>query len=344
LEIKKILVPLDGSEHAEKIGGFVAGFARPLGAEVVLIAVVNPEEIRLPDTSAEPGHPVPGRAPQDRPGFERPPVGITSRGGKPEAAPGFGTQVMDRAVEFAKNYLVREAERMDASGVKASTHVAVGEPAVEIVRFAKDNRVDLIAMATHRESAMARGVLGSVTDRVLHSTSSPMLVVHPRSAAAFAGNAGAPNVVIVPLDGSALSEAAVPAALDIAEACSSDVVFMRAVRFPYYGISGPGIEYYAGDYGIAEQRREALEYLDKFVKQAEAKGLKARAHAAIGSAAFRIIEEAESLQGPLIVMSTHGAGGFKRWVIGSVTDKVVRSSGAPVLVLPPRQETTNFGR
>ncbi|MSQ09250.1 MAG: universal stress protein [Dehalococcoidia bacterium] len=46
----------------------------------------------------------------------------------------------------------------------------------------------------------------------------------------------------------------------------------------------------------------------------------------------------------MIVMSTHGAGGFKRWVIGSVTDKVVRSSGVPVLVLQPKHESSPFDR
>jgi nucleotide-binding universal stress UspA family protein len=341
---KKILVPLDGSEYAEKIGGFVAGLARPLGAEIVLLAVVDPAEIRLPEAMAAPGHPVPGHAPYDKPGYEHPAPGISSRGGKPEVSPGFGTQVVDRAVEFARNYLAREVERLDASGVPATSHVAVGQPADEIVRYAREAHVDMIAMATHRESALARGVLGSITDRVLHSSSVPVLAVHPKSASAFAGNAGAPNVIIVPLDGSPLSEAAVPVALDIAEACASDVVFIMAVRFPYYGVSGPGIEYYAGDYGIAEQRREALEYLSRFVQMAESKGLKARAHAAIGNAAFRIIEEAESLQGAMIVMTTHGSGGFKRWVIGSVTDKVVRSAGMPVLVLPPKVEAPVFDR
>ena len=351
---KRVLVPLDGSEYAEKIGGFIVGVARPLGAEIVLLAVVNPDEIRLPGATAEPGHPVRGHAPYDRPGRDTaaaggsgpggPVVDAPGRGAAPARSPAFGTQVLDRAVEFAKNYLAREAERLDAAGVPTSTQVSVGSPAEEIVRYAREAKVDMIAMATHRESALARGVLGSVTDRVLHSTSVPVMAVHPKSVTAFAGNAGAPNVVMVPLDGSALSEAAVPVAHEIAEACSAEVVFIRAVRFPYYGVSGPGIEYYAGDYGIAEQRREALDYLNRFVQQAEAKHLKARAHAAIGNAAFRLIEEAEGLEGAMIVMTTHGAGGFKRWVIGSVTDKVVRSAGVPVLVLPPKHESSPFDR
>ena len=50
----KILVPLDGSENAEKIGGWVSGLARPFDAEVVLVTIVDPDKIELPRSTAEP--------------------------------------------------------------------------------------------------------------------------------------------------------------------------------------------------------------------------------------------------------------------------------------------------
>ena len=256
----------------------------------------------------------------------------------PVHAPAFGTQIIDRAVENAKVYLAHEADRVNTSGVKVTSAVGVGNPAEEIVAQAEKMGADLIAMATHRESSLARGILGSVTDRVLHTAKVPLLTIHPGKLSAFTGNAGAPNVVVVPLDGSELAESAVPVALEIADACASEVVFARAVRFPYYGVAGPGIEYYGGDYSLAEQRREALEYLSPFVHEATDRGLKATAHAAVGSPAARIIEELEELEGALVVMTTHGAGGLKRWLVGSVADKVVRSSGHPVLVLRPSEE------
>jgi len=342
---KKILIPLDGTENAEQIGGWAVGLAQSIGADVALLAVIDPEEIEFPESTPYAANPTPGRAAaQDRPGFETPAMGSSGMAtvamgpsmghGEPvRHAAGYGTQMVEQAAEYARRYLAREAERVDVSGVKVTTHVQIGSPAAVIVEQAQKLGADIIAISTHRGSALARGILGSVTDRVLHSATVPVLTVHPQGLASFRGNAGAPNAIIVALDGSERAEEAVPVALEIAEACGSEVVFLQSVRFPYYGVGGPGVEYYGGDYGIAEQRREALDSLSKFVKLATEKGVKARAHAAVGSPAARIIEEAENTEGAMIVMTTRGASGIRRWVLGSVTDKVVRSSGRPVLVL-----------
>ena len=77
------------------------------------------------------------------------------------------------------------------------------------------------------------------------------------------------------------------------------------------------------------------EYLSRFVKIAEDQGLKARSHVVIGPPAIRIIEESQDLEGALVVMSSHGQSGLERWIVGSVADKVIRSSRRPVLVIPP---------
>ena len=75
MTISKILVPLDGSENAEKIGGWVSGLAQPLDAEVALVTIVDPDKIELPRSTAEHGHPIPGRPGQyDKPGIENAPM------------------------------------------------------------------------------------------------------------------------------------------------------------------------------------------------------------------------------------------------------------------------------
>jgi nucleotide-binding universal stress UspA family protein len=342
---KKILIPLDGTENAEQIGGWAVGLAQAIGADVELLAVVDPNEIELPESTPYTVDTTPGHKPlQDRPGYETETMAAAGmsnvemsagmgHGSPVSRSAGYGTQIVDQAVEYAQRYLQRESERVNVSGVKVTTHVEVGDPADVIVEQAKKLGADMIAIATHRGSALARGILGSVTDRVLHSASVPVLTVHPQGLTSFRGNAGAPNAIIVALDGSERAEEAVPVALEIAQACGSEIVFLQSVRFPYYGVAGPGVEYYGGDYGIAEQRREVLDGLSRFVKQAVDRGVKARAHAAIGTPAARIIEEAENNEGALVVMTTRGASGIRRWVLGSVTDKVVRSAGRPVLVL-----------
>ena len=60
-----------------------------------------------------------------------------------------------------------------------------------------------------------------------------------------------------------------------------------------------------------------------------------------GHAANRIVERAKSLSADLVVMGTHGAGGFEHLVLGSVTEKVLRKAGCPVLTVPPRTRATS---
>jgi nucleotide-binding universal stress UspA family protein len=59
-----------------------------------------------------------------------------------------------------------------------------------------------------------------------------------------------------------------------------------------------------------------------------------------GSAAAVILDQAERLHADLIVMGTHGLGGFERFVLGSVTERVLRKASSPVLTVPPVAETS----
>jgi nucleotide-binding universal stress UspA family protein len=61
----------------------------------------------------------------------------------------------------------------------------------------------------------------------------------------------------------------------------------------------------------------------------------------VGAPARLIVERAADLPADLIVMGTHGAGGFERLVLGSVTEKVLRKAGCPVLTVPPRAHATS---
>lgn len=344
---KKILIPLDGSDQSERIGGWACGLARGLGAEIVLFGVVDPDEVDLPAARPDRDRISPtgaGQGRYDQPGVastrgaapgpipSTPITGVTPSASVPDSG-AYGTQMIDAAVERARRYLISEAARVDADGGKSEIEVTVGKPAEEIVTAAERLGVDMIAMATRRESALARGILGSVTDRVIHTTKLPLLVIHPESVNAFSGNSGAPSTVIVPLDGSALSESAIPAAREIASAVGAKMLFVRSTSTPYFGAAEAGMDYIPTNYGMTEIRQDALAYLEGFVKAARDAGLEADSRAVIGTAAGAIIDLAEENAGSLIVMSTHGRHGFKRFFLGSVTDKVVRSSGMPVLVL-----------
>ena len=322
---KKILVPLDGSEHSRKIVGWATGLARALKAEIILLSVIDPEEIEILEATTR--------------GLERKSESV-GNGGAISSVARTPSDVINDAIAQAEKDLQVEADRVNSAGVTAKICVGAGSPAEVIVSEAHSREVDLIAMATRRESALARGILGSVTDRVLHSTSTPILTLYLGEIHDFDEANGGPKRVIVPLDGSALSESAVKPAVEIAKAAGAEIIFTEILRLPFFGVGVAGIEYgagdYAGDFGIEAQKVEITEYLQGFVCDAEASGLKASANIRTGSPSQQIVEEASEIEGSIVVMGSHGAGGLKRWVVGSVADKVIRSARRPVLVIPPK--------
>jgi nucleotide-binding universal stress UspA family protein len=336
---KKILVPMDGSATSEGVAGWVTTLARRISAETVLLSVVDPDRIQMPGRASVVArethsrvHAATGAGPR-RQGTAWP-LEVAPESGPPQMAPASGTQLVEAAVAAADSHLARQNRRLAASDVKIATKVVVGSPAQCIVEQAKEIGADLIAMATHRESPVARGVLGSVTDRVLHSTDLPVLAVHPKGQAATGSEAAAPKVVLVPLDGSGRSAAVVPIAIDLAAALGARIEFLSIV-WRYYGAGWPDADWLTAEQIGPESRQEVFRYLDTFVHEAAGRGLTAHARAMFGNPAGRIIEESDAVEGALIVMSTRGATGFTRWALGSVTDKVIRSSGQPVLVVPP---------
>lgn len=140
---KRILVPLDGSETAECILPHVREAAKKYEVEeVILLRVVEP----IPAWAIEWGDPTPlQRAEQ----------------------------------EASRQYLSRVGSQFRSEGLNAREEIRVGDTAGSIIDFAKENAIDLIALATHGRTGISRWVIGSVADRVLRSSRIPMLVVTP---------------------------------------------------------------------------------------------------------------------------------------------------------------------
>jgi len=140
---KKILVPLDGSELAEKALDHAEKLAEAFDAEVILLQGV-------------PSMPIYGA---------------------PELVVPF--VVDEKQKEAAEKYLTHLAEELKKSGLMVATEVKIGmQVAAEITDFAKQRRVDLIVMCTHGRSGITRWVLGSVAHKVLIRAETPIFLVH----------------------------------------------------------------------------------------------------------------------------------------------------------------------
>jgi len=149
-----------------------------------------------------------------------------------------------------------------------------------------------------------------------------------------ADGSAAMRSIIVPLDGSELAESVLSTVVAVAKMLDLEVVLCRVYELPasaYYGA-----EDYLPNYDAlkAQVQDEARSYLEQKVEVLKAMGLaKVSSVVLEGSGADEIIRFAQTHPDSLVAMCTHGRSGVKRWVLGSVTEKVVRHSGDPVLVV-----------
>lgn len=207
-----------------------------------------------------------------------------------------------------------------------------GRPAEVIIDRAAAQGGALIAMTTHGRSGITRWLLGSVAEKVLHAAANHMLLV--RTTEEIKNPEPAPlKRVVVPLDGSELAETAIPHAAELAGKMDLDMVLLRAYALTTPLYSG---ENYAPDLAeLWEQtRKEAGEYLEEKARHLQKQGLRNISTVLTeGYAAERIIHLARQKPGSLVAMCTHGRTGVGRWVLGSVTDRVVRHSDNPILVI-----------
>ncbi len=135
------------------------------------------------------------------------------------------------------------------------------------------------------------------------------------------------DTILVPLDGSALAEGALPRAAEIAVGSGARVILLRAA----FAHSYPG-----GDPIDAQVTviREAEAYLTTVAARVRALGVKdVRCSTWYGEPAPAIIEAAEFNRAGLIVMMTHGRSGLGRLVMGSVAESVLRGTTTPILLL-----------
>ncbi len=138
--------------------------------------------------------------------------------------------------------------------------------------------------------------------------------------------------VLVPLDGSTFSEAALPHARELAQCTGAEIALVRVAVQPLYEYTTDPILF---ETVREDTEAESAEYLERVVSELRAEGFKATAEPCSGPVAETILDYAQEIEADLIIMSTHGRSGFARWFIGSVADKIVRASRLPVLLVRP---------
>jgi nucleotide-binding universal stress UspA family protein len=197
-----------------------------------------------------------------------------------------------------------------------------------VLERARAGQADLIVMATHGRSALSCYGLGSVADELVRRAPMPVLLVRPSAAAPHIIPEPVLENILIPLDGSALAERGVEPALDLAGLMEARVSLLRAVG------SCPA----AGDRGAGgpPEKGQAEVYLERVAGGLREQGLQVRTHVvAARHAAAAILAEAAAQGIDLIALATHGRGGLRRLLLGSVAHRLVRGAASPVLVYRP---------
>lgn len=143
------------------------------------------------------------------------------------------------------------------------------------------------------------------------------------------------STIVVPLDGSQRAEQALPLAARLAERGGTMLTLVRVVSFEVDSdLLDPVDESPSRLEGNPDELEDARAYLYAVSRRLRRQGIDVSWEVRSGRPSDEIVRVAETTPTDLIVMATHGRSGIMRWVMGSVTEQVLRTSTVPVVVIP----------
>ncbi len=308
---QQVLVPLDGSFRAEQALSVAARLARATGGSLLLVRVVNP--------------------PIDYSGGLSP-------------VPLMTEQIVESEMQGATDYLTEVAARPNLAGIESTTEVRFGFPAHQLSEAAQEHGSDLIVLCSHGRTGFTRWALGSVAHTLVHQSTVPLLVLRQEHALAQVETAR-PFCTLVPLDGSALAEAALAPALAVTEALAAPergALHLVQVVKAFQSTTEQGFVSELNE----EARRLARSYLATVAERVESTMTGRRLAITssvelasdVASALLGVAEQEGPGRCDLIAISTHGRGGLERWVMGSVTQRLLDTTRLPMLIVRPQKQ------
>jgi nucleotide-binding universal stress UspA family protein len=299
---RTLVVPLDGSELAERALPYAVQLAASGKGQLVLLRVaLAPPPARLDGADWE--------------------------------------QQQTDAVQEAEAYLTLIAQRVPAA-VPVNTSVPYGRAVPQILATVEQLGADGIVMATHGRTGMAHLLYGSVAEALQANSPVPVFLVFARPGEAPAPPFNPLTArAIVPLDGSAYAESALQTAADLIGP-TGELVLVCVVEPPDQVVRddfGRVVAYL--DQQEEARTREARDYLARLAGQLgiQYPGIAVTLDIRIGEPASGIVIAAVDRAADLVVMATHGRTGFRRAVMGSVAGAVLRTGSTPVVLVGPHE-------
>jgi nucleotide-binding universal stress UspA family protein len=298
---RTLLVPLDGSELAERALPYATALAAAASGKLVLVrAALAPAP-----TTLDGAH---------------------------------WAEEQAQAIAESEQYLAEVATRL-RTRVPVDTSVPYGRAAECILDSIIDNAADAVVMATHGRTGLQHLLVGSVAEAVIAGSEVPVFVTRVRPGEIPPAPFDPARArVIVPLDGSEFAKAAISTAVELLGS-EGELVLVSVVEPPDDVIRDDlgRIRVYL-DQQEEALSREARDYLQSAATQlVDANtGLHVTVEVRLGDPANGVIAAGADRGADLVVMASHGRTGIPRAVFGSVTGTVLRDGFTPVLVVHPR--------
>ncbi|WP_276256113.1 universal stress protein [Halomontanus rarus] len=223
----------------------------------------------------------------------------------------------------------RAGEWVRAEGVAVVDAVRSGDPLEEIPDYAREEGIDAIVMGTHGRTGIGRFVLGSVTEHVVRTAAIPVLVVRGDDDVRTTLPS---ETVVVPIDDSEHAEAALEEGIEVAMQFDATLHVLSVVDVSPIGLE-PQV-----DLQVNRLEEGAQRVIDDAAERATARGVDdVVSSMSFGSIHRGITSYAVDNDADLLVMGTHGRSGLDRYLLGSVTERVLRTAPAPVLTVRARE-------
>lgn len=237
----------------------------------------------------------------------------------------------------ARRYLDERARAVSAAGFQAQTSIRLGKPEAQIVAAAEAATEPVIVLAAEAHGGLSGLFHEDLAAHLVHHGRVPVLVVRA------APETIAIDAVMVPLDGSAFAESALPYGQALARAFGAELHLVRvAATTQVYGLMGTDPLAPASAGALTEitdeMSEEARAFVAREAERVSGAGYRVTGQALIGDPAGQLLAYARERGIDLIVMSTHGQGGLMRALFGSVAQQVLRETPVPVLLIQPRGE------
>jgi len=317
---KRIMVPLDGSAFAEISLSCAEEMAGRMGSQIILINVLESGIARYENLYR---------------------CYLESR------AETLKRKIFESGGQDVSvtSLLIKESAEPDLVSEEPLS-LTVGHPAADIINMAVAKQASLILMATHGYSGLRRLTLGNVTDDIVRNCGLPVLLIKSGTRAATAQDIC--RSIAVPLDGSTMAEKALDVVEEMAQKMAGQEMRVNLIHVIPEGRRPSPLEpsaaflthvthpaWHAVTYKSELYVKETEQYLKTLGEKLISRGVNVDYRVCAGKPEEEITRFVTETNANMVVMSSHSRTGLARYVIGSVTDRVLHSVDASVLLLRP---------